>query len=542
MPEFDPRSYTYPSRRNVVYARKAMACTSIPQGAQIGLDVMKAGGNAMDAAVAMAAARPLLEPTSNGLGSDCFALVWVEAEKKLYGLNASGVAPAALSAAMVREMGHQAMPKAGWIPTMVPGAPAGWAELNRRFGTKPLAQLFAPAISAAREGVPVQVNLEPMWEADARRIASAMEQDPAPHAYWWERFMKPDGTPYRAGDVFRWEEYAQTLEELAATECGSYYRGPLMEKIVSFSRATGGYFCEDDFRNYKPEWVEPISTDYKGYTVCEIPPNGHGITVLMALNLLKGLELSGQKDCADTYHKILESIKLAFADTRTYVADPRYMRTRVEDLLSEKYAARRRALISEQALTPEAGDPSCGGTIYLCTADPQGNMVSFIQSNYTTFGAGVAIPGTGISLQNRGANFSLDEGSDNCLAGGKRSYHTIIPGFLMRDGEAVGPFGVMGAFMQPQGHVLVVVNTVDYHMNPQEALDAPRIQWTGGKHIQLEREVPAHIAQDLARRGHEVEIVNSNLHMGRGQIIWKTENGLYIGGTEPRCDGTVAAW
>ncbi len=542
MPEFDPRSYAYPSRRNVVYARKAMACTSIPQGAQIGLDVMKAGGNVVDAAVAMAAAMPLLEPTSNGLGSDCFALVWVEAEKKLYGLNASGVAPAALSAAMVREMGHQTMPQTGWIPTMVPGAPAGWAELNRRFGTKPLAQLFAPAISAAREGVPVQVNLEPMWEADARRIASAMEQDPAPHAYWWERFMKPDGTPYRAGDVFRWEEYAQTLEELAATGCESYYRGPLMEKIVAFSQATGGYFCEDDFRNYKPEWVEPISTDYKGYTVCEIPPNGHGITVLMALNLLKGLELSGQKDCADTYHKILESIKLAFADTKTYVADPRYMRTRVEDLLSEEYAARRRALISEQALTPEAGDPSCGGTIYLCTADPQGNMVSFIQSNYTTFGAGVAIPGTGISLQNRGANFSLDEGSDNCLAGGKRSYHTIIPGFLMRDGEAVGPFGVMGAFMQPQGHVLVVVNTVDYHMNPQEAMDAPRIQWTGGKHIQLEREVPAHIAQELARRGHEVEIVNSNLHMGRGQIIWKTENGLYIGGTEPRCDGTVAAW
>lgn len=542
MPEFDPRSYAYPSRRNVVYARKAMACTSIPQEAQIGLDVMKAGGNAVDAAVAMAAAMPLLEPTSNGLGSDCFALVWVEAEKKLYGLNASGVAPAALSAALVRELGHQTMPQAGWIPTMVPGAPAGWAELNRRFGTKPLPQLFAPAISAAREGVPVQVNLEPMWEEDARRIAAAMERDPSPHAYWWERFMKPDGTPYRAGDVFRWEEYAQTLEELAATGCESYYRGPLMEQIVAFSRATGGYFCEDDFRNYKPEWVEPISTDYKGYTVCEIPPNGHGITVLMALNLLKGLKLSDQKDCADTYHKILESIKLAFADTRTYVADPRYMRTRVEDLLSEEYAARRRALISEQALTPEAGDPSCGGTIYLCTADPQGNMVSFIQSNYTTFGAGVAIPGTGISLQNRGANFSLDEGSDNCLAGGKRSYHTIIPGFLMRDGEAVGPFGVMGAFMQPQGHVLVVVNTVDYHMNPQEALDAPRIQWTGGKHIQLEREVPAHIVQDLARRGHEVEIVNSNLHMGRGQIIWKTENGLYIGGTEPRCDGTVAAW
>ena len=542
MPEFDPRSYAYPSRRNVVYARKAMACTSIPQGAQIGLDVMKAGGNAVDAAVAMAAAMPLLEPTSNGLGSDCFALVWVEAEKKLYGLNASGVAPAALSAALVRELGHQTMPQAGWIPTMVPGAPAGWAELNRRFGTKPLPQLFAPAISAAREGVPVQVNLEPMWEEDARRIAAAMERDPSPHAYWWERFMKPDGTPYRAGDVFRWEEYAQTLEELAATGCESYYRGPLMEQIVAFSRATGGYFCEDDFRNYKPEWVEPISTDYKGYTVCEIPPNGHGITVLMALNLLKGLKLSDQKDCADTYHKILESIKLAFADTRTYVADPRYMRTRVADLLSEDYAARRRALIGERALLPQAGDPSCGGTIYLCTADPQGNMVSFIQSNYTTFGAGIRIPGTGICLQNRGANFSLDEGSDNCLAGGKKSYHTIIPGFLMKEGTAVGPFGVMGAFMQPQGHVQVVVNTVDYHMNPQECLDAPRMQWTGGKRIQLEREVPAHIGLRLAEMGHQVEICNSNLDMGRGQIIWRMEDGTLAGGTEPRCDGTVAAW
>lgn len=354
--------------------------------------------------------------------------------------------------------------------------------------------------------------------------------------------MKPDGTPYRAGDLFRWEEYAQTLEELAATNCESYYRGPLMEKIVAFSRETGGLFCEEDFTSYHPQWVEPITADYKGYTVCEIPPNGHGLTVLMALNILKGLELPEQKDCADTYHKILESIKLAFADTKTYVADPRYMKTKVADMLSETYAAKRRALISDHALLPEAGDPSCGGTIYLCTADPEGNMVSFIQSNYTTFGAGVAIPGTGISLQNRGANFSLDPTSDNFLEGGKKSYHTIIPGFLLKGGRAVGPFGVMGAFMQPQGHVLVAVNTIDYHMNPQECLDAPRIQWTGGRHIQLEREVPAHIALKLAEMGHEAEIVDTNIDMGRGQIIWRTDNGLYVGGTEPRCDGTVAAW
>ena len=542
MPQFDPQKYSYPSRRNVVYARRAMACTSVPLGAQIGLDVMKAGGNAMDAAVAMAAAMPILEPTGNGLGSDCFALIWVEKEKKLYGLNASVVTPMALDAKMVRAMGHSEMPKTGWLPTMVPGAPAGWAAINKKFGAKPLSELFAPAISYAREGYPVPVNLEPQWEKDSQRIAAARSKEPAPHSYWWNTFMKEDGTHYRAGELFRWEEYAQTMEELAATDCESYYRGPLMEKIVAFSRETGGYFCEDDFRNYQPMWVEPITTDYKGYTVCEIPPNGHGITVLMALNILKGLELSQVKDCADTYHKILESIKLAFADTKTYVADPRYMKTKVEDMLSEEYAAQRRALISDRALMPEAGDPSCGGTIYLCTADPEGNMVSFIQSNYTTFGAGVAIPGTGISLQNRGANFSLEENSDNCLTGGKRSYHTIIPGFMMKDGDAVGPFGVMGAFMQPQGHVLVAVNTIDYHMNPQEALDAPRIQWVGGKHIQLEREVPAHIGRELADMGHEVEVLNTNITMGRGQIIWRTENGMLVGGTEPRCDGTVAAW
>lgn len=542
MPRFDPLKYAYPSHRNVVYARRAMACTSVPQGAQIGLDVMKAGGNAVDAAVAMAAAMPILEPTGNGLGSDCFALVWIEKDKKLYGLNASGTAPLALNAEKVRALGFSEMPKTGWLPTMVPGVPAGWAELNRRFGTKSLKELFAPAVLAAREGVPVAVNVDSQWKQDAARIAKAKEADPAPHAYWWESFMKPDGSPYRAGDLFRWEEYARTMEELADDGCESFYRGALMEKMVAFSRETGGYFAEEDFRSYHPEWVEPITADYKGYTVCEIPPNGHGITVLMALNILKGLELSREKDSADTYHKILESIKLAFADARTYVADPRYMKTKVEDMLSEKYAERRRALISDRALLPQAGDPSCGGTIYLCTADPQGNMVSFIQSNYNMFGAGIAVPGTGISFQNRGANFSLDESSDNCLAGGKKSYHTIIPGFLTQDGDAVGPFGVMGAFMQPQGHVLVVVNTVDYHMNPQEALDAPRMQWVGGRHIQLEREVPAHVGQALAAMGHEVEVLNDNLTMGRGQIIWRTENGLLAGGTEPRCDGTVAAW
>ncbi len=542
MPQFDPLKYAYPSHRNVVYARNAMACTSVPLGAELGLDVMRRGGNAVDAAVAMAAAMPLLEPTSNGVGSDCFALVWIERDKKLYGLNASGVAPMALSLDLFRNKGFSAVPRDGWLPTMVPGAPAGWAELNRRFGTRPLAELLAPAIAYAREGCPVPVEVGVNWTLGVRRFERAAALDPAPFRAWFEAFTKPDSSPYRAGDVFCWGDFADTLEELATTNCESLYRGALMEKLVAFSRATGGYFTEEDLQGYHPEWVEPIAADYKGYTVCELPPNGHGITALMALNILKGLPMPESRESADAYHRQLEAIKLAFEDARAFVADPRYMRTKVEDLLSEGYAAKRRALIGERAILPAAGDPSSGGTVYLCTADPFGNMVSFIQSNYMGFGSGVVIPGTGISLQNRGANFSLDPNSDNCVAGGKKSYHTIIPGFLMRGGEAVGPFGVMGGFMQPQGHVQVVVNTVDYHMNPQECLDAPRMQWTGERRIQLEREVPPHIAAELARRGHEVEILNTNATMGRGQIIWRTENGLLAGGTEPRCDGMAAAW
>ena len=315
-----------------------------------------------------------------------------------------------------------------------------------------------------------------------------------------------------------------------------------MERMVSFSRETGAFSRSGISRTTVRSGWSPSPRTTKGYTVCEIPPNGHGITVLMALNILKGLPLSQERDSADTYHKILEAIKLAFADTRTYVADPRYMRTRVADLLSEDYAARRRALIGERALLPQAGTPPAAAPSTCAPRTPRATWSPFIQSNYTTFGAGIRIPGTGICLQNRGANFSLDEGSDNCLAGGKKSYHTIIPGFLMKEGTAVGPFGVMGAFMQPQGHVQVVVNTVDYHMNPQECLDAPRMQWTGGKRIQLEREVPAHIGLRLAEMGHQVEICNSNLDMGRGQIIWRMEDGTLAGGTEPRCDGTVAAW
>lgn len=537
---FDYNKYSYGSRRNVVFARKGMACSCVPLASQVGIDIMKRGGNAMDAAIAMAVTLPLVEPSCNGLGSDCFALIWNSTEQRLYGLNGSGLAPMALSAQLVRSLGYSQMPVNGWLPTMVPGAPAAWAELRRRFGSMSMADLMAPAIQYAREGYPVALNVHKLWVSEADRFRAAAEKEPEVFTPWLEYFTK-NGKAYGPGELFRMPDYADTLESLAATDCESYYRGEIMEKIVAFSQMTGGYFAKEDFERYAPVWVEPITINYKGYDVFEIPPNGHGITALMALNILKGMEL-GDRDSADTYHKMIEAVKLAFVDAKTFVADPRYMRTKVSDMLSDQYAQRRRALIGDTALYPTAGDPACGDTVYFCTADEAGNMVSFIQSNYMEFGSGIVIPGTGISLQNRGANFSLDEDSDNCLMGGKRSYHTIIPGFLAKDGQAIGPFGVMGGFMQPQGHVQVIVNTIDYHMNPQECLDAPRFQWQGEKKIQLEQEVPAAVAEELARRGHEVEIVNDRIAMGRGQIIWRRPDGTLVGGTEPRSDGSIAAW
>ena len=541
MPQFDPLKYSFASHRNIVYAKKGMACSTSPIASQVGLDILKSGGNAMDAAIAMATTLPLVEPTGNGLGSDCFALVWSEKDQKLFGLDGSGVAPMALSAEKVKEAGYTTVPMNGWLPTMVPGAPSAWAELRRRFGTKSMAELMAPAIQYARDGFCIPVNVYKQWKAEVVRFTAAAEKEPEVFGPWLKYFTK-DGRTYEPGDTFVNPDYAATLESLAATDCESYYHGDIMKKIVAFSNETGGFFAESDFENYKAQWVEPISVNYKGYDVCEMPPNGHGITALMALNMLKGLELSDSRETADVYHKMIEATKLAFVDTKKFVADPRYMRTKVSDMLSDRYADVRRALITDKAVYPEAGDPSCGGTVYFCVADGMGNMVSFIQSNYNRFGSGIVIPGTAITIQDRGANFSLDPESDNYLEGGKKAYHTIIPGFLMKDGKAVGPFGVMGGFMQPQGHVQVVVNTVDYHMNPQECLDAPRFQWVGEKKVQLEREVPADIALKLADMGHEVTIVNSNLGMGRGEIIWRLEDGTLVGGTEPRADGTIAAW
>ena len=534
MLSFDALSHRYPSVRNVVYAKNGMACSTQPLASSIGVQVMRDGGNAVDAAVAMAGVMPLLEPTGNGLGSDAFFLVWTGG--KLYGLNASGFAPKNLSADRVRKLGFEQMPDSGWIPVMVPGAVGGWCELSKRFGTMPLTRLWEPAAICAQEGFPVSPNVSLQWQFSYRRFRREYENARNLFGPWMEYFGKVPAP----GALFRNPDYAETIREIAETQGESFYRGELMKKILSFSDRTGGYLCEEDLAAYRPVWVDPITVNYRGYDVWEMPPNGHGITALMALQILDGFDMGDVREDPVIYHRCIEAIKLAFADTRKYVADPAYMRTRAEDLLSESYARKRRDLIGEKALMPAAGDPSSGDTVYYCTADGMGNMVSCIQSNYRGFGSGICIPGTGISLQDRGANFSLDPESDNCLKGGKRAYHTIIPGFLTKDGKPVGPFGVMGGFMQPQGHLQVMVNTLDYGMNPQEALDAPRFQWISGKKIQLEREVPEEIVSDLGRRGHETEVVPTGLHMGRGQIIWRREDGILCGGTESRADGSIA--
>jgi gamma-glutamyltranspeptidase / glutathione hydrolase len=534
---FDGQKYAYNSRRRVVYGRRGMVCASQPLAAQAGLSILQQGGNAIDAAIATAICQTIVEPTNNGLGSDCFAIVWVK--NKLYGLNGSGYAPQNLTPEAVRAVGHQEkMPDRGWQAVTVPGAPSAWAELHKRFGRLPFAKLFEPAIYYAENGYPVSPIVARFWQEGIEEL-TPYKTNPA-IAPWFATFA-PRGVAPKTGELVCLPDHAKTLRLLAASYAESYYRGELAQKIVAFSEQTGGCLTLADLADYRAEWVEPVHINYRGYDVWELPPNGHGITALMALNILKGFEFP-KKDIAETMHKQIEAMKLAFADGMHYIADPRYMRTKVEELLSDEYAAVRRSLIGEQALEPAWGKPFCGGTVYLNSADAEGNMVSFIQSNYKDFGSGVVLPGYGINFNDRGAGFSLDPELDDYLAPRKKPYHTIIPGFLTKAGEAVGPFGVMGAYMQPQGHVQVIMNTVDWLLNPQAALDAPRWQWIEGKEIWLESAVSPELVKELRRRGHEVRVLEDDTTFGRGEIIWRDSNGVLAGATEPRADGTVAAW
>ena len=536
---FDAQEYKYASRRRVVHAKRGMVCTSQPLASQAGLTILQQGGNAIDAAIATAICQTIVEPTNNGLGSDCFALVWTGG--KLHGLNGSGYAPQRLTPEAVAASGAtERMPLRGWEAVTVPGAPSAWAELHKRFGRLPFAKLFEPAIYYAEQGYPVSPIVARFWQEGIDAL-TPYKNNPA-IAPWFATFdVHGNGVAPQTGEMVTLPDHAKTLRILADSYCESYYRGELAQRLVEFSDKTGGYLSLEDLADYRAEWVEPVHINYHGYDVWEMPPNGHGITALMALNILKDMEI-GAKDTGDTFHKQIEAMKLAFADGMHYIADPRYMQTRVEELLSDAYAAQRRALIGETALEPTHGKPFCGGTVYLCTADGEGNMVSFIQSNYKDFGSGIVLPGYGINLNDRGAGFSLNPELDDYLAPRKKPYHTIIPGFLTHEGEAVGPFGVMGAYMQPQGHVQVIMNTVEWLLNPQSALDAPRWQWIAGKEIWLESSVAPEIVEDLRRRGHEVRVLEDDTTFGRGEIIWRDSNGVLAGATEPRADGVVAAW
>lgn len=550
---FDPACQRFPSQRYPLFAHRGMVNCSNPLAAAAGMEALRAGGNAVDAAVAAAAALTVVEPTANGLGSDAFALVWSAVDRRLFGLNASGPAPMGISRERVVADGHAVpgpagptMPKRGWTPVTVPGAVGAWAELTRRFGRRSLADNVTPAARYAREGYPCAAYLARVWAA-AHRGFEPLRDNPV-FAEWFRTFAPaapdaPNGRAPYAGELVTLPRHADTLEEIGATDARSFYEGDLARAIDAASRAHGGYLRYEDLAAFRPRWVEPISVDYRGYTVCEIPPNGQGIAALMALNILREFDFS--PDALGTplaCHRQIEAMKIAFADAFRYVTDPQFMELDYRELLDPAYGTQRAGEVGSRAADHGPALPPKSGTVYLCCADGEGNMVSYIQSNYMGFGSGVVVEGTGIALQNRGADFSLDPAAANRLEPGKRTYHTIIPGFLMRDGAPVGPFGVMGAYMQPQGHVQTVMNYVDFGLDPQQALDAPRWQWLRDGTVAVETRFSPEVARQLRELGHDVHVELDTGEFGRGQMIVRLDNGVLVGGTESRTDSNIACW
>ncbi|AUW93120.1 gamma-glutamyltransferase [Sulfobacillus thermotolerans] len=532
--KWDANVYPSASRRTVVYATHGMVATAQPLAAQAGLEILQAGGNAIDAAIATAACLTVVEPTSNGLGGDAFAMVW--SGGRLTGLNASGPAPQGLTKDWIRERGFHEMPATGWGAVTIPGIPAAWAVLSERFGSMPLEVVLKPAIRLAREGFPVSPTVAHFWQRAAERYREVLTGPE--FSAWFETFTKHGRAPV-PGERWVLPDHAKTLQEIANTHAESFYRGRLAQEMVRFSHATGGILSLKDFGAYAPEWVDPLSVAFRDYEVWELPPNGQGLVALMALKILEGLDAHSEEE---RIHQQIEALKLAFADAQRYLADPQYMASPPAAFLDAAYLQERRSLIGPKAALPHAGLPRPGGTVYLATADNQGNMVSYIQSNFAGFGSGLVVPGTGIALQNRGQLFSLEEGHPNILEPGKRPYHTIIPGFLTQKGKPIGPFGVMGGFMQPQGHVQVLSRVLEGGMNPQAALDAPRFYWEQGMHVVVEHTMAPEIVAALRERGHDVQVTTEVAPFGRGQIVWQDGSGVLIGATEPRADGMVAAW
>jgi len=508
-----------------------VVATSEPNAAYAGLEILKKGGNAIDAAIATAAALTVTEPTSNGIGGDNFAILWHK--DKLIGMNSSGRSPELLSTDQLRKRGLTEIPTFGFVPVTVPGVVKGWVELSKKYGKLDFKEVLKPAIKLARDGYKIAPTVQYYWDR-AFKIYEKKLDDPM-FKHWFDTF----GIVPQPGETVYLKDHAKTLEDIANTYGKTFYHGDIAEQIDAFSKKYDGFIRKSDLEKHEVEWVNPISTNYRGYDIYELPPNTQGIIGLMGLNILENYDFKS-KSLIDIYHTQIESTKLAFNDGLMYIADPNHMKVTVEKLLSKSYAKARYQEIKDKAKNHTFGEPNQHGTVYLATSDSEGNMVSFIQSNYMGFGSGLVVPNTGIALQNRGHNFSYDPKSVNVLAPNKKPYHTIIPGFIMKDQKPVGPFGVMGGFMQPQGHLQVVSSLIDLGLTPQEALDRPRYQWIKDQTIYVEPSLDQNIVQNLIKKGHHVEIKSDLGVFGRGQIILNINQKTYVG-TEKRCDGTIAS-
>jgi gamma-glutamyltranspeptidase / glutathione hydrolase len=548
-PGYDRPATNPHQSRSVVMARNGIVATSQPLAAQVGLDVLKAGGSAADAAIAANAVIGLTEPMSCGIGGDLFVIYWDAKSKRLYGLNASGRSPYLISREKLAERGLKELPTSGPLSWSVPGCVDGWNELNRRFGKKPLAELLQPAIDYAEEGFPVSEVIAQGWQGSAKSLA----QYPDSAATYLV-----DGNAPEAGDVFQNPRLAKTYRAIAAGGSEAFYQGDIARQIVAFSERAGGYFSLRDFAEHRSDWIEPVSTNYRGYDVWELPPNGQGIAALEMLNILEAYDLKKMgPQSADYLHLFIEAKKLAFADRARFYADPDFATIPVRELISKEYAARQRKRIDPDRAAQDvpAGDPllTHGDTIYMTVVDRDRNCCSFIQSLYFGFGSQMVAGNTGIVLQNRGCLFSLDENHLNRLEPHKRPFHTIIPAFVTKDGEPWLSFGVMGGDMQPQGHVQILVDLIDFGMNVQEAGDAARIQHFGsasptgtaaehdGGRVAAESGIPEATLEALRKKGHRL-IRATGSFGGYQAILIDSERGILQGGTDPRKDGCAVGY
>ena len=534
--------------RSEVIAPHGMAATSQPLATQIALDILKSGGSAVDAAIAANAALGLMEPTGNGIGGDLFAIVWDAAAKELTGLNASGRAPMAMTLEYFEENGIEKIPPFGPLPVSVPGAVDGWFELHGRYGRLPMQDILAPAIAYARNGFPVSEVIAHYFQSNKKRIG---------HYPGFAETYMPDGDVPAKGEMFRNPRLANTLEAIAEKGRDEFYKGDIAKKIDAYMAEQGGLLNYDDLAAHKSEWVTPVSTNYRGWDVYELPPNGQGIAALQILNILEGFDIASMGfGSADYVHTLVEAKKLAFEDRAKYYADMDFADVPVETLISKSYADERRKLISPDTASQSlpAGDARLeeGDTIYLTVADGDGNMVSLIQSNYRGMGSGMTPGDLGFVLQDRAELFALDAEHANVVEGGKRPFHTIIPAFVMKDGEPLISFGLMGGAMQPQGHAQIIVNMVDFGMNLQEAGDAARVNHTGssqptgttmtdGGVVHLETGFSAEMREELERRGHTLGPSNGSFG-GYQAIMFDKEEGVYYGASEVRKDGQAAGY